>query len=96
LTDSTGSAAPRVLTAGPAIRRVVIVVRGDIGLFNYIKGRCSGREGVEVVVDRRRYEQRRRSQRRLPERRRAERRRRFPADLMLRSVGWVEVWLPEE
>ena len=92
---STGAPAPKTSAVGPTTRRVFIVVRGDVGLFDYIKGRWSGHEGVEVIIDRRRYEQRRRGGPRAPDRRRAERRRRLPADVALRSIGWAEVLLAE-
>ncbi len=92
--DPLAVGATATLTPAPTVRRVFIVVRGDVALLNYIQGRWSGHEGIEVVVDRRRHEQRRRREQRVPERRQAERRRKRPVDL--RSVGWAKVLLPNE
>lgn len=75
-----------------AARRLFIIVRGDPGLYDFIKRRWLGDERVEVIVNRRRAERRRRNVRPDVDRRRWDRRLdQRDQEVALRSSGWIEV-----
>jgi hypothetical protein len=75
-----------------ALRRLFIIVRGDPGLYEFIKRRWLGDERVEVIVNRRRAERRRRNVRPDIDRRRWDRRLDHrDQEVALRSSGWIEV-----
>jgi hypothetical protein len=72
--------------------RLLIVKRGDLGLYQRFRARLAADPMVKVITDRRSAERRRDSFGHEPDRRRADRRRdeRY-VSLALRSAGWAEV-----
>jgi hypothetical protein len=72
--------------------RLLIVRRGDLGLYQRCSAQLAADPTVRVITDRRRTERRRDSLGHEPNRRRGDRRRdeRY-VSLALRSAGWVEV-----
>jgi len=72
--------------------RLLIVRRGDVGLYRRFRAQFAADPSVKVVTDRRSVERRRHSLSHEPDRRRVDRRRdeRY-VDLALRSAGWVDV-----
>jgi len=71
---------------------LLIVRRGDLGLYQRFRAQLAADPTVKVITDRRRAERRRDSPGHQPDRRRGDRRRdeRY-VSLALRSAGWVEV-----
>ena len=75
--------------------RLIIVARGEVGLYDYIRRRDQfGDETVRVIKDRRSTDRRLRMEAHIPNRRRGERRHYDIAPLLL-TQGWAEVTLPE-
>jgi hypothetical protein len=72
--------------------RLLIVRRGDLGLYQRFRTQLAADPTVEVITDRRRAERRRDSRGHEPNRRHGDRRRdaRYVSHA-LRSAGWVEV-----
>jgi hypothetical protein len=72
--------------------RLLIVRRGDLGLYQRFRAQFAADPTVKVVTDRRSTERRRHSVGHEPDRRRGDRRRdeRY-VSLALRSAGWAEV-----
>ena len=72
--------------------RLLIVTRGDLGLYQRFRAPLAPDPTVKVIMDRRWAERRRDSLGHEPDRRRGDRRRdeRY-LSLALRSAGWVEV-----
>ena len=75
------------------LRRLIIVARDEVALYNYIRRDQSGDETVRVITDRRRADRRHGLEAHIPDRRRAERRRYDIAPLLL-TQGWAPVTLP--
>jgi hypothetical protein len=73
--------------------RLLIVRRGDLGLYQRFRAQLAADPTVEVITDRRCAERRRRDSRgHEPNRRHGDRRREARyVSLALRSAGWVEV-----
>ena len=67
--------------------RLLIVRRGDLGLYQRFRAQLVADQTVKVITDRRWAERRRDSLDHEPDRRRDER----YVSLALRSAGWVEV-----
>jgi len=76
-------------------RYLLIVVRGQLSLYDYLTRNFAGDEKVQVLLDRRRGERRQTVQPRKPERRRAERRRRRGSKQDLRSQSVVIIRVEE-
>jgi len=76
------------------LRRLIIVARDEVALYNYIRRDQFGDETVRVITDRRRADRRHGLEAHIPDRRRAERRRYDIAPLLL-TQGWAPVTLPE-
>jgi hypothetical protein len=76
------------------IRRLIIVARDEVDLYDFIRRDQLGDETVAVITDRRRCDRRRRGQTqdRLPDRRQGDRRRRDIEPRLL-ADGWAEVTL---
>jgi hypothetical protein len=72
--------------------RLLIVRRGDMGLYQRFRAQLAADPTVKVITDRRGAERRGDSLGHEPDRRRCDRRRdeRY-VSLALRSAGWVEV-----
>jgi hypothetical protein len=72
--------------------RLLIVRRGDLGLYQRFRAHLATDPKVKVITDRRRAERRRDSRGHEPDRRRGNRRldERY-VSLALRSTGWVDV-----
>jgi len=72
--------------------RLLIVRRGDLGLYQRFRAQLATDPTVKVITDRRGVERRRDSLGHEPNRRHGDRRRdaRY-VSLALRSAGWVEV-----
>jgi hypothetical protein len=72
--------------------RLLIVKRGDLGLYRRFRAQFGDDFTVKVVTDRRLAERRRHSRGHEPDRRRGDRRcdERY-VNLALRSAGWVDV-----
>ena len=72
--------------------RLLIVRRGDLGLYQRFRAQLATDPTVKVITDRRWAERRRDSPGHEPDRRRGDRRydERY-VSLALRSAGWVEV-----
>jgi len=73
-------------------RRLIIVTRGDPGLYHYIRSDWVGDETVTVMTDRRRAERRQRTEPREPDRRRGDRRQHC-LDAAMKTNGWAAVVL---
>jgi hypothetical protein len=76
------------------LRRLIIVARDELALYNYIRRDQFEDETVRVVTDRRGADRRHRMATHLPDRRRGERRR-CDIDPLLLAQGWAEVRLPK-
>lgn len=76
------------------IRRLIIVARDELDLYDFIRRDQLGDETVAVITDRRRCDRRSRGQTqdRLPDRRQGDRRRRDIEPRLL-ADGWAEVTL---
>jgi hypothetical protein len=72
--------------------RLLIVRRGDLGLYERFRAQLAADAAIKVITDRRSTERRRDSLGHEPDRRRSDRRHeeRY-VSLALRSAGWVEV-----
>jgi hypothetical protein len=76
------------------LRRLIIVARDEVVLYEYIRRGQFGDETVRVITDRRSTDRRLRMEAHIPDRRRSERRR-YDIDPLLLTQGWAEVTLPE-
>jgi len=76
------------------LRRLIIVARDEVVLYDYIRRDQFGDETVRVITDRRSTDRRLRLEAHIPDRRRGERRR-HDIDPLLLTQGWAEVTLPE-
>lgn len=76
------------------LRRLIIVARDEVALYDYIRRDQFGDETVRVITDRRSTDRRLRMAAHIPDRRRGERRRYDINPLLLRQ-GWAQVTLPE-
>jgi hypothetical protein len=79
---------------GKLLRRLIIVARDEVDLYDYIRRDQFGDETVRVITDRRGADRRHRIETHLPDRRRVERRRANIEPLLL-TQGWAEVIVPE-
>jgi hypothetical protein len=77
-----------------AEKRLIIVARDQVDLYDRIRRDQLGHEAVRVVTDRRSTARRLRMEAYLPDRRRGERRR-YDVDPLLLTQGWAEVTSPE-
>jgi hypothetical protein len=80
------------MNAKGSLMRLLIVRRGDLGLYRRFRAQFATDPTVKVVTDRRSAERRRDGLGHEPDRRRGDRRRdeRY-VSLALRSAGWVEL-----
>ena len=76
------------------LRRLIIVARDEVVLYDYTRRGQFGDETVRVITDRRSTDRRLRLEAHIPDRRRGERRR-YDIDPLLLTQGWAEVTLPE-
>jgi hypothetical protein len=76
------------------LRRLIIVARDEVVLYDYIRRDQFGDETVRVITDRRSTDRRLRMRAHIPDRRRGERRR-HDIEPLLRTQGWAQVTLPE-
>jgi hypothetical protein len=76
------------------IRRLIIVARDEVDLYDYIRRDQIADDTVMVISDRRTFTRRQRIEPRLPERRRTERRLHDIGPLLL-TRGWAEVRVSE-
>ncbi len=70
------------------VDRLIIVARGDIGLYQSLQRSFADDDRTEVLNDRRFAERRQRRARPVLERRQRERRRRPDVDAQIRACGW--------
>ena len=78
---------------GKLLRRLIIVARDEVDLYDYIRRDQFGDETVRVITDRRSTARRLRMKAHIPDRRLGERRRYDIAPLLL-TQGWAQVTLP--
>jgi membrane protein implicated in regulation of membrane protease activity len=77
-----------------AEKRLIIVARDEVDLYDSIRRDQMGDETVRVITDRRRTDRRLRMAAHIPDRRRGERRR-YDIGPLLLTKGWAQVTLPE-
>jgi hypothetical protein len=77
-----------------AEKRLIIVARDEVDLYDSIRKDKIGDETVTVITDRRSTARRLRMEAHLPDRRRGERRR-YDIEPLLLTQGWAQVTLPE-
>ena len=77
-----------------AEKRLIIVARDEVDLYDSIRRDQMGDETVRVIADRRSTDRRLRMAAHIPNRRRGERRR-YDIEPLLLTKGWAQVTLPE-